>query len=67
MSPPAADTGWRASFIKRHRRVLSAYQGVLDNGSIPGVERDAIVERMRVIAREIRAVQEQPVDTAIAA
>ena len=64
---PGIEIGWGASFIARHRRVLRAYQDVLDNGSIPLAERDAIVERMCLIANEIRAVQEQAVDTAIAA
>jgi hypothetical protein len=64
---PADDTGWRASFIARHRRVLSGYQEILDNGPIPANERDAIVERMRRIAKEIRDVQNQLDDTAIAA
>jgi hypothetical protein len=58
---------WRTSFIARHRRVLEGYRDVLDNGSIPPAERDAIVERMRRIAQEIRDVEDQSVNTAIAA
>jgi hypothetical protein len=38
----ASNVGWRSSFIARHRRVINGYQEVLDNGSIPVVERDAI-------------------------
>jgi len=58
---------WRLSFIARHRRVLKGYQDVLDSGSIPPAEREAIIERMRRIAQEIRDVENQFVNTAVAA
>jgi hypothetical protein len=58
---------WRLNFIARHRRVLSAYQDVLDNGAIPAPEREAIIERMRRIAQEIRDVADPSLDTAVAA
>jgi hypothetical protein len=61
------DDDWRSSFIRRHRRVLRAYQDVLDNGSVPAAEQEAIVERMRHIAQEIRDVADPSLNTAIAA
>lgn len=62
-----SNASWRSRFIARHRRVLGAYQDVLDNGSIPAAERDAIIERMRRIAREIRDVEDPSINTAVAA
>lgn len=62
----SSNASWRTSFIARHRRVLSAYQDVLNNGSIPEAERDAIIERMRRAAKEIRDV-EASTNTAFAA
>lgn len=63
----AVNSDWRISFVARHRRVLKGYQDVLDNGSIPPAERDAIIQRMRRIAQEIRDVEDQSVNTAFAA
>ena len=62
-----SDASWRRSFIARHRRVLSAYQDVLDNGAIPAAERDALIERMRRAAKEIRDVEDTSTNTAVAA
>jgi hypothetical protein len=61
-----SNASWRTSFIARHGRVLSAYQDVLNNGSIPAAERDAIIERMRRAAKEIRDL-EASTDAAVAA
>lgn len=61
-----SNANWRTSFVARPRRVLRAYQDVLDNGSIPEAERYAIIERMRRAAKEIRDV-EASTTTAIAA
>jgi hypothetical protein len=58
---------WRTSFIARHRRVLKGYRDVLDNGSIPPAERDAIIERMRRVAQEIRDAEGLSTNTAVAA
>lgn len=63
----ANNADWRSTFIARHRRVLLAYQEVLDNGSIPAAELDAIIERMRRAAQEIRAVEDASTNSAVAA
>jgi hypothetical protein len=56
-SMPAAVTDWRSSFIEGQRNVTRHYRRVLATQKMPPGERQALLERIKRVEDEVRALE----------